>query len=87
LDDERHDPGETAGPACRNELDFGYGIPGVGRFRVNVHLSRGSIAACVRALANRIPSLDELGLPPAAKEFTRAKHGLVLVTGPTRHPQ
>ncbi len=70
-------------PAARNELDFGYGIPGVGRFRVNVHISRGSVAASVRALANHIPSLDELGLPPAAKEFTKAKRGLVLVTGPT----
>ena len=70
-------------PASRNELDFGYGIPGVGRFRINVHVSRGSVGASVRALANRIPGLDELGLPDAAKEFTRAKRGLVLVTGPT----
>jgi twitching motility protein PilT len=70
-------------PASRNELDFGYGIPGIGRFRVNVHVSRGSVGASVRALANRIPGLDELGLPEAAKEFTKAKRGLVLVTGPT----
>ena len=70
-------------PASRNELDFGYGLPGVGRFRVNVHVSRGSVAASVRALASRIPGLDELGLPQATKEFTRAKRGLVLVTGPT----
>jgi twitching motility protein PilT len=70
-------------PVSRNELDFGYGIPGVGRFRVNVHTSRGSVGASIRALADRIPSLDELGLPEAALEFTRAKRGLVLVTGPT----
>ena len=70
-------------PASRNELDFGYGIPGVGRFRVNVHVSRGSVAATVRALADRIPALEDLGLPPAAAEFTKAKRGLVLVTGPT----
>jgi twitching motility protein PilT len=70
-------------PASRNELDFGYGVPGVGRFRVNVHVSRGSVAASVRALADRIPGLEELGLPDAAGEFTRAKRGLVLVTGPT----
>jgi len=70
-------------PASRNELDFGYGIPGVGRFRVNVHVSRGSIGASVRALANRIPSLEELGLPNGTKDFARAKRGLVLVTGPT----
>ncbi len=70
-------------PASRNELDFGYGIPGVGRFRVNIHVSRGSVAASVRALADRIPSLEDLGLPPSAAEFTKAKRGLVLVTGPT----
>ncbi|HMA53607.1 MAG TPA: type IV pilus twitching motility protein PilT [Acidobacteriota bacterium] len=70
-------------PASRNELDFGYGVPGVGRFRVNVHLSRGSVCASIRALASRIPALDELGIPEAAKEFARAKRGLVLVTGPT----
>jgi len=70
-------------PASRNELDFGYGLAGVGRFRVNIHTSRGSVGASVRALADRIPGLEELGLPPASAEFTRAKRGLVLVTGPT----
>jgi twitching motility protein PilT len=70
-------------PASRNELDFGYGIPGVGRFRVNVHTSRGSVGVAVRALADRIPGLGELGLPESAVEFTRARRGLVLVTGPT----
>jgi twitching motility protein PilT len=70
-------------PESRNELDFGYGIPGVGRFRFNVHVSRGSVGASVRALADRIPSLEELGLPVSAREFINAKRGLVLVTGPT----
>jgi len=70
-------------PSSRNELDFGYDIPGVGRFRVNVHASRGSVGVAVRALADRIPGLEDLGLPPAAAEFTRARRGLVLVTGPT----
>ena len=36
-------------PASRNELDFGYGVPGVGRFRFNVHVSRGSVAASIRS--------------------------------------
>ncbi len=70
-------------PASRNELDFGYGVPGVGRFRINVHVSRGSTAVAVRALADKIPGLEELGLPASALEFVRAKRGLVLVTGPT----
>jgi len=70
-------------PATRNELDFAYGVSGLGRFRCNVHVQRGTVAASIRALADKIPALDELGLPPAVKEFTRAKRGLVLVTGPT----
>jgi len=70
-------------PDNRHELDFGYGLPGVGRFRVNIHRSRGSVAACIRALALTIPRLEDLGLPPAAKMFTQAKRGLILVTGPT----
>jgi twitching motility protein PilT len=70
-------------PEFRNELDFAYGLPGVGRFRINIHLQRGTVAASVRALANTIPQLDSLGVPESVKEFTRAKRGLVLVTGPT----
>jgi twitching motility protein PilT len=70
-------------PQTRNELDFAYGVPGVGRFRFNVHVQRGTVAASVRALADRIPQIGELGLPASVAEFTRAKRGLVLVTGPT----
>ena len=67
----------------RNELDFAYGIPGVGRFRFNVHRTRGSVGAAIRCLSDRIPPLDELGLPDSVREFTKAKRGLVLVTGTT----
>lgn len=70
-------------PANRNELDFGYGLPGVGRFRFNVHRQRGSVAAAVRALADQIPAIAALGLPDSVKTFVTAKRGLVLVTGPT----
>jgi twitching motility protein PilT len=70
-------------PENRNELDFGYGVAGLGRFRVNVHLQRGTVAAAIRALAAKIPKLEDLGLPDAVKLFTTAKRGLVLVTGPT----
>ena len=70
-------------PATRNELDFGYGVPGLGRFRFNVHRQRGTVAASVRALADRIPEIDDLGLPDAVKTFVAAKRGLVLVTGPS----
>ncbi|MCX6566846.1 MAG: type IV pilus twitching motility protein PilT [Candidatus Aminicenantes bacterium] len=70
-------------PQNRHELDFGYGVAGVGRFRVNVHRTRGTVAVCIRALSLHIPKLEDLGLPPAVKTFTEAKRGLVLITGPT----
>jgi len=67
----------------RGELDFALGIPNLGRFRVNVHLQRGTIAATVRALTSTIPEIDDLGLPESIKKFAQARNGLVLVTGPT----
>jgi twitching motility protein PilT len=70
-------------PNTRNELDFGYGIPGLGRFRFNVHRTQGSVAAAIRCLSDRIPRLDELGLPDSVREFASARRGLVLVTGTT----
>jgi len=67
----------------RYELDFGYGVAGLGRFRINVHRQRGTVSAAIRALAGNIPPLNELGLPDSIRLFTTAKRGLVLVTGPT----
>ncbi len=71
------------GSDTQHELDFGHGIPGLGRFRINVHMQRGTVATAVRALSSVIPDFDGLGLPPSVRAFTQAKRGLVLVTGPT----
>lgn len=65
------------------ELDFAYSISGVGRFRVNASLQRGSIALTFRCLPLRIPSIDELGLPEMCRSLIIKRKGLVLVTGPT----
>lgn len=70
-------------PQTRNELDFAYGIPEIGRFRCNVHRQRGTVGCVIRALASKIPTLESLGLPPAVHSFTELHRGLVLVTGPT----
>jgi twitching motility protein PilT len=67
----------------RYELDFAHGVPGLGRFRVNVHKQRGTVAATVRGLADRVPKLTELGLPESIKDFAAAIKGLILVTGPS----
>jgi twitching motility protein PilT len=64
-------------------IDFGYGVPGVSRFRASVFCQRGTRAAVFRRVPFDFPSLDDWGLPPVLQEFCKVKQGLVLVTGPT----
>jgi len=66
-----------------HELDFSFGVSGVGRFRTNVHVQRGSIAVAIRRLPDHIPSLSELHLPSILGDLALKKRGLILVTGPT----
>jgi len=66
------------------ELDFSFGIQGLGRFRVNVFLQRDNIGSAIRALPERVSSFSELGLPVAVVEsFIKKPKGLVLITGST----
>ncbi|KPK78304.1 MAG: hypothetical protein AMS25_16125 [Gemmatimonas sp. SM23_52] len=67
----------------KHELDFSHGIAKVGRFRVNVFMQRGSLAAAFRLIPRRIPALEELGLPASVKKLASRTSGLILVTGPT----
>ena len=63
--------------------DASFRIPGIGRFRVNLHRERGRAAAAVRLLPTRIPRLSTLGLPPAVEFLAQLPRGLVLIGGPT----
>jgi twitching motility protein PilT len=65
------------------ELDFSLALPGLDRFRVNVHLQRGSVEVAFRRVPLTIPGFEELGLPSILKDLARKPNGLVLVTGPT----
>jgi len=65
------------------DADFSYGVPALGRFRVNVHSQRGSIAASIRLISASTPDIRELGLPPIVTELADHARGLMLVTGPT----
>ena len=67
----------------QKELDTSHSIAGVGRFRVNVAMQRGTVAAALRPIPHEIPSFDTLGLPDAVRSFAELRRGLVLVTGPT----
>jgi twitching motility protein PilT len=66
-----------------HELDLAYSIPGLSRFRVNVFYQRGTMGSVFRTIPIRIPTAEELGLPPIVLELALRPRGLVLVTGPT----
>jgi twitching motility protein PilT len=63
--------------------DLSYVLPDRCRFRVNIFRQRGTFAIVMRVIASRIPSIQELGLPPAMVDVSKLKNGIVLVTGPT----
>jgi len=63
--------------------DLSWAIPDRCRFRVNVFRQRGTFAIVMRMIAQKIPSIQDLGLPPAVADCSTLKNGIVLVTGPT----
>ncbi len=65
------------------ELDFAYGLAGVGRFRANYFCQASGAAAVFRLIPEQVASLKELDMPPAIERFAHQRSGLVLVTGPT----
>ncbi|MCL4814304.1 MAG: type IV pilus twitching motility protein PilT [Vicinamibacteraceae bacterium] len=65
------------------ELDFSFGVRGVGRFRCNLFNQRGSVGAVYRLIPDRIRGFHELGLPPVIAKLAEKPRGLVLITGPT----
>lgn len=67
----------------QGDVDFSFILEGIGRFRVNAFKQRNSYCLAIRLLVNRIPTLEELGLPSVLKDLASKQRGLVLVTGPT----
>jgi twitching motility protein PilT len=65
------------------ESDFAIGVPGIGRFRVNVYQQRGTIAYAMRSVPHQALTVRELNLPPIVEEIAMKPRGLVLVTGIT----
>lgn len=66
-----------------SDLDFSFGIKGLSRFRGNVFIQKGSVAAAIRTVPFEIKGFDELGLPGVVNDLIKKQIGLVLVTGPT----
>jgi twitching motility protein PilT len=65
------------------ELDYAVAVPGLANFRVNAFRMNNGIAAVYRVIPDKIPTLDDLGLPPVFKQLLDLPNGLILVTGPT----
>ncbi len=65
------------------ELNLGFTLLNVGRFRVNIFLQRSEVSMVIRYIKWIIPSIDELGLPQILKKIVMGKNGLVLVVGST----
>lgn len=67
----------------KNESDFAYGVPGLGRFRVNVFMQRGTVGLVMRAIPTKMASIEELNLPPVIGKLSEENRGMILVTGTT----
>ena len=68
---------------ANRQVDFSFGVKGLGRFRANVFNQRGSLAMALRVVPYRVRSLEELGAPPACTTLLNRPYGIVLVVGPT----
>jgi twitching motility protein PilT len=66
-----------------NEVDLAYGVPGLGRFRVNVFQQRGTIGGVFRVIPFKIQTIEQLMLPKAIEKLAAEQRGLILVTGTT----
>ncbi|HYJ92072.1 MAG TPA: type IV pilus twitching motility protein PilT [Pyrinomonadaceae bacterium] len=65
------------------EVDVGYGVSGLGRFRVNIFQQRGTIGIVARVISDHIRNFEELGLPPVLEKIANENRGLILLTGTT----
>ncbi len=64
-------------------VDLSYSLAQKTRFRVNIFSQRGSYSVVLRVIPNKIPTVEDLGIPPQLNEITQERTGIVLVTGPT----
>ncbi|MBS0348536.1 MAG: PilT/PilU family type 4a pilus ATPase [Proteobacteria bacterium] len=65
------------------ECNFAISPPGIGRFRANAFIQQGQVGMVLRTIPQKIPTFDELGLPPVLKDITMSKRGLVIFVGGT----
>src|SRR5215831_10006729 len=66
-----------------SEVDIGYGVSGLGRFRANIFQQRGTVSIVLRVIPDQTKSAAQLGLPPVIENIAKERRGLILVTGAT----
>ena len=66
-----------------SEVDIGYSVSGLGRFRANIFQQRGTVSMVLRVIPDQTRSLAELGMPPVIERIAEERRGLILVTGAT----
>ena len=76
-------PGQREIFKKRNDIDLAYSVPGLGRFRCNIFIQRGTVGLVFRVIPMRIPTIEELLLPDIIKKISMETRGLILVTGTT----
>ncbi len=76
-------PEQRAHFETANEIDFAFGVSGLGRFRTNIYRQRGTLSINLRAIPASIATIDDLALPAILKTVALKQRGLVLATGIT----
>jgi len=66
-----------------SEVDIGYGVSGLGRFRANIFQQRGTVSIVLRVIPDQTRSTAQLGMPPVINRIAEERRGLILVTGAT----
>jgi twitching motility protein PilT len=66
-----------------SEVDIGYGVSGLGRFRANIFQQRGTVSIVLRVIPDQTKTAAQLGLPPVIEKIAEERRGLILVTGST----
>jgi len=66
-----------------HESNFAINPPGIGRFRVNVFMQQQRVGMVLRTITTKIPSFEDLNLPPILKDVVMTKRGLVILIGGT----
>jgi Tfp pilus assembly protein, ATPase PilU len=66
-----------------HECNFAIGVAGVGRFRVSCFYQRNQVGMVLRRIETRIPTVEELNLPPVIKSLAMTKRGIILLVGAT----